>query len=50
MMAVVCLVGHCAKRREVSGSIADRAVGNFEVTLGSSQPLTEISSKKFPLG
>jgi len=42
---------------EVPGSIPNRVLGNFRVTysfsahllaLGSTQPLTEISTKKFP--
>jgi len=50
MMAVACLVGHCATRREIPGLIPGRALGNFEVALVSAQPLKEINSKEFSLG
>jgi hypothetical protein len=50
---------HCAPQWEVMGSIPSRALGNLYITysihshsvgLGSTQPLTEMTTKEFPWG
>jgi hypothetical protein len=53
------LFGHCATRQEVPGSIPGRVLEHIQltysfclqsVTLGSTQPLTEINTEVFPWG
>jgi hypothetical protein len=55
----ICWLRHCATRQEVPGSIHGRVLGKFQVTcsfcqhsvaLGSTQPVTEMSTKEFPWG
>jgi len=46
---------HCATSRNIAGSIPDCVIEIFHpsgstVALGSTQPLTEMSTKKFPGG
>jgi hypothetical protein len=54
----VYLYEHCATSRKVAGSIPDEVIGFFNwsnpsshtMALGSTQPLTEMSTRNLPVG